>query len=98
MNGWPRSVDDCAQSKWRYQAAKPSVHVLDLLKTTKLDGVFDIHEDETAAIQSFSRSAGNCVIRVLPCCPIPGAKYLPSSSRRRRWPKNPSGLAKHISG
>jgi anti-sigma B factor antagonist len=37
---------------------KPSVHVLELLKTTKLDGVFDIHEDETAAIQSFSRSAG----------------------------------------
>ena len=37
---------------------KPSVHVLDLLKTTKLDGLFDIHEDETAAIQSFSRSAG----------------------------------------
>ena len=37
---------------------KPSVHVLDLLKTTKLDGVFDIHEDETAAIQSFSRGAG----------------------------------------
>jgi anti-sigma B factor antagonist len=37
---------------------KPSVHVLNLLKTTKLDGVFDIHEDETAAIQSFSRSAG----------------------------------------
>jgi anti-sigma B factor antagonist len=37
---------------------KPSVHVLDLLKTTKLEGVFDIHEDETAAIQSFSRSAG----------------------------------------
>src|ERR1700680_681929 len=37
---------------------KPSVHVLDLLKTTKLDGVFDIHADETAAIQSFSKSAG----------------------------------------
>ena len=37
---------------------KPSVHVLDLLKTTKLDGLFDIHEDETAAIQSFSRGAG----------------------------------------
>jgi len=37
---------------------KPSVHVLDMLKTTRLDGVFDIHEDETAAIQSFSRSAG----------------------------------------
>src|SRR5580704_14631430 len=33
-----------------------------------------------------------------PSCPIPGAKYLPPSSRRRRWPKNPSGLAKHISG
>jgi anti-sigma B factor antagonist len=37
---------------------KPSVHILDLLKTTKLDGLFDIHEDETAAIQAFSRSAG----------------------------------------
>jgi anti-sigma B factor antagonist len=37
---------------------KPSVHVLDLLKTTKLDGLFDIHEDETAAIQAFTRSAG----------------------------------------
>jgi anti-sigma B factor antagonist len=37
---------------------KPSVHVRDLLKTTKLDGLFDIHEDETAAIQSFSKSAG----------------------------------------
>ena len=37
---------------------KPSFHVLDLLKTTKLYGVFDIQEDETAAIQSFSRGAG----------------------------------------
>jgi len=37
---------------------KPSIHVLDLLKTTKLYGVFDIQEDETAAIQSFSRGAG----------------------------------------
>jgi anti-sigma B factor antagonist len=37
---------------------KPSTHVLDLLKTTKLDGLFDIQEDETAAIQSFSRVAG----------------------------------------
>jgi anti-sigma B factor antagonist len=37
---------------------KPSIHVLDLLRTTKLDGVFDIQEDETAAIQSFSRGAG----------------------------------------
>ncbi len=37
---------------------KPSAHVLDLLKTTKLYGVFDIQEDETAAIQSFSRGAG----------------------------------------
>jgi len=41
-----------------FKLLKPSVHVLDLLKTTKLDGVFDIHEDETAAIQTFSRSAG----------------------------------------
>ncbi len=37
---------------------KPSIHVLELLKTTKLDRVFDIQEDETAAIQSFSRGAG----------------------------------------
>jgi anti-sigma B factor antagonist len=37
---------------------KPSIHVLDLLRTTKLDGVFDIQEDETAAIQAFSRGAG----------------------------------------
>jgi len=37
---------------------KPSAHILDLLKTTKLDAIFDIHDDETAAIQSFSRSAG----------------------------------------
>src|SRR4029077_19545633 len=37
---------------------KPSVHVLDLLKTTKLDGLFDIYDDETAAIQSFTRSGG----------------------------------------
>jgi anti-sigma B factor antagonist len=36
---------------------KPSVQVLDLLKTTKLHSVFDIQEDETAAIQSFSRGA-----------------------------------------
>ena len=36
---------------------KPSVHVLDLLKTTKLEGVFDIKEDEAAAIQSFSKGA-----------------------------------------
>jgi hypothetical protein len=28
------------------------------LKTTKLDTVFDIHDDENAAIQSFSRTAG----------------------------------------
>ena len=37
---------------------KPSIHVLDLLRTTKLDGVFDIKEDEAAAIQSFSKGAG----------------------------------------
>ena len=63
---------------------KPSAHVLDLLKTTKLYGVFDIQEDETAAIQSFSRGCrSNFVISVLPCCPIPGAKNLPPSLRRR---------------
>ena len=37
---------------------KPSSNVLDLLKTTKLDYVFDIRQDEAAAIQSFSKSAG----------------------------------------
>jgi anti-sigma B factor antagonist len=37
---------------------KPTSHVLDLLKTTKLDGVFDIQEDETAAIRSFGRREG----------------------------------------
>jgi len=38
-------------------ASCASVHVLDLLKTTKLDGVFAIHQGESTAIQSFSRSA-----------------------------------------
>jgi anti-sigma B factor antagonist len=37
---------------------RPSSQVLDLLKTTKLDKVFDIQEDEAAAIQSFSKGAG----------------------------------------
>jgi anti-sigma B factor antagonist len=37
---------------------RPSNQVLDLLKTTKLDKVFDIQEDEAAAIQSFSKVAG----------------------------------------
>jgi anti-sigma B factor antagonist len=36
---------------------KASRQILDLLKTTKLDTVFDIHEDEAAAIQSFSKGA-----------------------------------------
>ncbi len=36
---------------------RPSSQVLDLLKTTKLDNVFDIQEDEAAAIQSFSKAA-----------------------------------------
>jgi len=36
---------------------KPSSQILALLKTTKLDTVFDIHEDEAAAIQSFSKGA-----------------------------------------
>ncbi len=37
---------------------KPSSQVLDLLKTTRLDNVFDIQKDEVAAIQSFSKGAG----------------------------------------
>ena len=36
---------------------KPSSNILLLLKTTKLDTVFDIHQEETAAIQSFSKTA-----------------------------------------
>jgi anti-sigma B factor antagonist len=36
---------------------KPSSNILLLLKTTKLDTVFDIHEEESAAIQSFSKTA-----------------------------------------
>ena len=36
---------------------KASINILTLLKTTKLDSVFDIHEEETAAIQSFSKTA-----------------------------------------
>ena len=34
---------------------KPPSQVLDLLKITKLTNVFDIQEDEAAAIQSFSK-------------------------------------------
>ncbi len=36
---------------------KPSSQVRDLLKITKMDSVFDIQEDEAAAIQSFSKGA-----------------------------------------
>jgi anti-sigma B factor antagonist len=36
---------------------KPSSQILALLKTTKLDTVFDIHDDEAAALQSFSKTA-----------------------------------------
>ena len=36
---------------------KPPSQILDLLKTTKLDTVFDIHEDEPVAIQAFSKGA-----------------------------------------
>jgi anti-anti-sigma regulatory factor len=36
---------------------KASRQILDLLKTTRLDTVFDIHEDEAAAIRSFSKGA-----------------------------------------
>jgi anti-sigma B factor antagonist len=34
---------------------KPSNHVLNLLRITKLTRVFDVQQDEAAAIQSFSR-------------------------------------------
>jgi anti-sigma B factor antagonist len=37
---------------------KPSSQVLNLLKITKLTSVFDVQEDEAAAIQSFSEGAG----------------------------------------
>jgi len=37
---------------------KPSKQVLDLLKITKLANLFDIQDDEAAAIQSFSKGAG----------------------------------------
>jgi len=37
---------------------KPSSNVLDVLKTTKLDTVFDIQEDQAAAIRTFSKDAG----------------------------------------
>jgi anti-sigma B factor antagonist len=40
---------------------KPSSNILLLLKTTKLDTVFDIHDDEAAAIQSFSKTAAATV-------------------------------------
>jgi anti-sigma B factor antagonist len=34
---------------------KPSNQILNLLQITKLHGVFDVHQDESAAIQSFSK-------------------------------------------
>ena len=37
---------------------KPSNHVLNLLQVTKLTRVFDVQQDEAAAIQSFSRGGG----------------------------------------
>ncbi len=36
---------------------KASRQILDLLKTTKLDTVFESQEDEAATIQSFSKGA-----------------------------------------
>jgi anti-sigma B factor antagonist len=36
---------------------KPSTQILGLLRTTKLDTVFDIQEDEAAALQAFSKAA-----------------------------------------
>ncbi len=35
----------------------PTSHVRELLKTTKLDTIFDVKDDEAAAIQSFARGA-----------------------------------------
>ena len=35
---------------------KPSGQILNLLRITKLTGVFDVHQDEAAAIQSFAKS------------------------------------------
>src|SRR5258708_4014274 len=40
---------------------KAPSQVLDLLKITKLTNVFDIQEDEAAAVQSFSKGAGATV-------------------------------------
>ena len=37
---------------------KPSSQILNLLQITKLTGVFDVQQDEAAAIQSFSKGAG----------------------------------------
>lgn len=36
---------------------KPSSQIVALLKITKLDTLFDVHEDEAAAVQSFSKGA-----------------------------------------
>ncbi len=36
---------------------RPHTRVLDLLKTTRLDLIFDIHTDEATAIQAFGRGA-----------------------------------------
>ena len=36
---------------------KPSSNILALLKTTKLDTVFEIHDDEASAVHSFSKTA-----------------------------------------
>ncbi len=36
---------------------RPNSRVLDLLKITKLDGIFDIQTDEATAVHTFSRGA-----------------------------------------
>jgi anti-sigma B factor antagonist len=36
---------------------RPSAHIQDLLRTTKLDYIFDIKDDEAAALQAFSKGA-----------------------------------------
>ena len=37
---------------------KPNERVTELMKTTKLDTLFDVKMDEAACIQAFSKSAG----------------------------------------
>ena len=44
---------------------KPSSQILNLLQITKLTGVFDVQQDEAAAIQSFSKGRAGAVVKGL---------------------------------